>query len=171
MKTNDSVILKNTKKFDYPDFYKILITPLVASNLRLNEDTPLVEVIEIKKNSTFIAKKTKIYQEERKISSSAPVENIKIDNISKNQSLNKKIPDRFYINIAEFYSAVSASNLKKRIVKELTEIDSKNLIIKTKKTNKTSLMSGPYNSINLMKNDYIMLKNFGFEDLEISINE
>ncbi len=32
-------------------------------------------------------------------------------------------------------------------------------------------MSGPYNSINLMKNDYIQLKHFGFEELDISINE
>ena len=33
------------------------------------------------------------------------------------------------------------------------------------------VISGPYNSINLVKNDYIELKIFGFEELDIYINE
>ena len=33
--------------------------------------------------------------------------------------------------------------------------------------NKINLISGSYNAINLMKNDYINLKNFGFEELDI----
>ena len=33
------------------------------------------------------------------------------------------------------------------------------------------MLAGPYNSINLMKNDYILFKKFGFEELNISINE
>ena len=49
--------------------------------------------------------------------------------------------------------------------------DSKKLIIKVKKANKISLLSGPYNSINLVKNDYTLLKNYGFEELDISLNE
>ena len=40
-----------------------------------------------------------------------------------------------------------------------------------KKSNKqTELISGPYYAINFMKNDYILLKQFGFEELDI-INE
>ena len=46
-----------------------------------------------------------------------------------------------------------------------------NFKMKAKKSNKISLLSGPYKSINLMKNDYIQLKNFGFEELDITINE
>ena len=53
----------------------------------------------------------------------------------------------------------------------MPNFDSKKLFIKVKKSNKTSLISGPYKSINLMKNDYIQLKNFGFEELDIDINE
>ena len=45
------------------------------------------------------------------------------------------------------------------------------LFIKTQNVNKITLLSGPYTSINSMKNDYIDLKNFGFEELDISINE
>jgi len=172
IKTNDSIILKNSKRFHYPEFYKILITKPVADKLNLQADSPIVEVIEVKKNKSFVAKKTKIFKEEEKIHSNAPVETVKIDNISKdNKSKNKTIKDKFYIIIAEFYSKNSASLLKKRITQELTNFDSKKLYIKSKKSNKITLLSGPYSSINLMKNDYIQLKNFGFEELDISINE
>tara|TARA_Y100000766_G_scaffold258645_1_gene247018 strand:- start:246 stop:983 length:738 start_codon:yes stop_codon:yes gene_type:complete len=172
IKTNDSIILKNNKKAEYPDFYKILITKPVADKINLEKDSPVVEVIEVKKNKSFVAKKTKIFKEEERIHNNAPVETVTIDNLSTNDN-NKKtiIKDNFYIIIAEFYSKNSAYILKKRITQELTNFDSKKLYIKTKKSNKTTLLSGPYNSINLMKNDYIQLKNFGFEELDISINE
>ena len=172
IKTNDSIILKNNKRFKYPEFYKILITEPVARKINLQLDSPMVEVIEVKKNKSFVAEKTKIYKEEEKIYSNAPVETVTINNISKNKNIkNKGIKDKLYINIAEFYSKQSAFLLKKRITKELTKFNSKKLFITSKKTNKTTLLSGPYSSINLMKNDYILLKNFGFEELDISINE
>ena len=171
VKTNESIIVKNTKRFQYPDFYKILITKAVADELNLKADLPLVEVIELKKNKSFIAKEAKIFKEEEKIHNNAPVETIKIDNISKNNNKDKTVKEKFYIIIAEFYSKNSASLLKERINKELTSFDDKKLFINTKKSNKISLLSGPYNSINLMKNDYIQLKKFGFEELDISINE
>mgnify|MGYP001296794145 CR=1 FL=1 len=172
VKTNDSIILKNSKRFQYPEFYKIVITKPVADEINLKADLPLVEVIEVKKNKSFVAKKTKIFKEEEKIHNKAPVENVVINNISKKQKVkNKAVKDKFYIIIAEFYSKNSASVLKKRITQELTNFDSKKLYINLRESNKITLLSGPYNSINLMKNDYIKLKNFGFEELDISINE
>ena len=172
LKTNDTIILKNSKKANYPDFYKILITKSVAKKINLTKKSPLVEIVEVKKNKSFVAKKTKIYKEEEKIHNNAPVETVKIDNISKNKkTVKKNISNRFNIIIAEFYSKDSAVLLKKRIIKELPNIDGKKLIIKSNNSNKSTLLSGPYNSINLMKNDYITLKNYGFEELEISIYE
>ncbi len=172
VKTNESIVLKNDKKFQYPEFYKIIITEPVADKLNLQRNLPLVEILELKKNKSFIAKKTKIFKEEEKIHNNAPVETVKIDNISKKKKVNNEvITDKLYIIIAEFYSKDSASLLKKRITQELTNFDSKKMYIKTKKSNKITLLSGPYNSINLLKNDYIQLKNFGFEELDISTNE
>ena len=172
IKTNDSIILKNSKRFQYPEFYKIVITQPVADEINLKTDLPLVEIIEVKKNKSFVAKKTKIFKEEEKIHNNAPVENVIINNISKKQKVkNKAAVDKFYIIIAEFYSKNSASILKKRITQELKNFDSKKLYINSRESNKITLLSGPYSSINLMKNDYIKLKNFGFEELDISINE
>ena len=65
-KTNQSLIIKNFKKTYYPDFYKILITNEVAKKLNLDPKIPLVEILEIRKNKSFIAKKAKIYNEEKK---------------------------------------------------------------------------------------------------------
>ena len=45
-RTNDSVVIKNTKRNDYPDFYKILITQTVSDKLNINKEFPLIEVLE-----------------------------------------------------------------------------------------------------------------------------
>ena len=171
-KTNQSLIIKNLKKTYYPDFYKILITNEVAKKLNLDPKIPFVEVLEIRKNKSFIAKKAKIYNEEKKISSNAPIETVQISNISKIKKKNKNIhKDDFYILIASFYSKDVADFLKQRITKEIPEFNSTRLKISKKNIKEINLISGPYNTINLMKNDYILLKKFGFEELNIITNE
>ena len=55
-----NIVLKNTKRIKYPDFYKILITKPVAENLKLDLDLPILDIIEIKKNKSFVAKKKNI---------------------------------------------------------------------------------------------------------------
>ena len=86
--TKDYIILKNSKNFDYPEFYKISITGAVANEINLDKKLPLVEILELKKNKSFVAKKAKIFNEEKKISTNAPVTSVKISNISRNK--NKK---------------------------------------------------------------------------------
>tara|TARA_Y100000591_G_C21811139_1_gene687981 strand:- start:418 stop:1155 length:738 start_codon:yes stop_codon:yes gene_type:complete len=171
-RTNDSITIKNHKKINYPDFYKILITEQVANKLNIEKELPLVEILEIKKNKSFIAQKAKIYKEEKKISSNAPVTSVQISNISKNKNKKKKLKQEdFYILIGSFYSRETADFLKQRINKEIPNYDNNKLIIRKKSNKEINLISGPYKTINFMKNDYILLKNFGFEDLDIITNE
>tara|TARA_E500000178_G_scaffold307233_1_gene320016 strand:- start:202 stop:939 length:738 start_codon:yes stop_codon:yes gene_type:complete len=171
-KNNKSIILKNVKRIKYPDFYKILITKPVMDELELSVDLPILEILEIKKNKSFIAEKAKIYNEEKKISSNAPITSVKISNISKdkNREVTKK-PNKIFIHIASFYSADTANFLKQRIIKELSDFDINKLKIKQVSKKKTHVISGPYTSVNLLKNDYIKLKTFGFEELDIYTNE
>ncbi len=171
-KNDKSIILKNTKRIKYPDFYKILITKPVMNELDLSVDLPILEITEIRKNKSFIAEKAKIYNEEKKISSNAPVTSVKISNISKDKG--KKIinkSNKIFIRIASFYSADVANFLKKRIVKEMSDYDINKLKIIQINKKETQVISGPYTSVNLLKNDYIKLKNFGFEELDIYTNE
>ena len=107
-KNNKNIILKNIKRIKYPDFYKILITKPIMDKLDLSPELPILEIVEIKKNDSFIAQKAKIYNEEKKISSNAPVTSVKISNISKNKK--KKLihkSNKIFILIGSFYSADS----------------------------------------------------------------
>ena len=54
-KTQDAIILKNKSNIKYPEFYKILITEAVAQKLKLDNEMPLVELLEVKKNKSFVA--------------------------------------------------------------------------------------------------------------------
>ena len=80
--------------------------------------------------------------------------------------MSKQNNDKIFIHIASFYSSENANFLKKRIVDEVKELDFKKLNNK-----ETQVILGPYSSVNLLKNDYIKLKSFGFEELDIFINE
>ena len=171
-KTKDYLVVKNQRRINFPEFYKILITEEVARKLNLDLKLPLVEIFEIKKNKSFIAKKAETHKDEKKISSNAPVTSVKISNISKNKDLKKKNEKtNFFILIASFYSEETAEFLKKRIAIEIPNYDMKKLKILKETNNKIDLISGPYNTINLIKNDYIQLKNFGFEELDIISND
>ena len=170
-KTKESLTMNNYKRIKYPDFYKILITEKVARKLNLDPKLPLVELIEIKKNKSFVAEKAEIFNEEKKISSNAPVTSVQISNISKNNTVKKNIKDEFHIIIGTFFLFETAEFLIKRIKKEIPLYDIKKLKIVKKNNKEIKLLSGPYSSINLMKNDYIYLKNFGFEELDISADE
>ena len=132
-KTKDTIVLKNSKKIKYPEFYKIVITDAVANKLNIDRKIPLIEVLEIRKNKSFVAKKAKIFQEEKKIPANAPVMSVKIDNISKKKSLKKKkeLNTNIYVLIGSFYSEDSAIFLKNRIIKEIADFDKKK--IKNKK--------------------------------------
>ena len=96
-KTNESITIKNHKKINYPDFYKILITERVANKLNIERKLPFVEILEIKKNKSFVAQKAKIFKEEKKISSNAPVTSVQISNISKNKTKKKILSKMIFI--------------------------------------------------------------------------
>ncbi|MDA9684411.1 hypothetical protein N9U33_02345 [Candidatus Pelagibacter bacterium] len=170
--TEDYIILKNSISNKYPDFYKVSISEAVALEINLDKKLPLIEILELKKNKSFVAKKAKIFNEEKKISTNAPVTSVKISNISKNKKKNEnKARNKIYIQIASFYSEDSAIYLKKRILLKIPNLDTKKLKIVRKSNKKINLFSGPYNSINSVKNDYTKLVDFGFEDLDITINK
>jgi len=79
--------------------------------------------------------------------------------------------NEIFILVASFYSFDTAKFLEQRIIKEVTDYDSKKLKLKKINNKETQVISGPYTSVNLLKNDYIKLQNFGFEELNIFINE
>ena len=169
---NDKFIkLKVNKRVTYPDFYEILITESVANQLELNKDVPYVEIQKKKKNKSFIADRAVTFNQEKKVNIKVPVAIVKIDNISKNKNLKVKKNINFTIIIASFYSRESAIVLKNNLLKKYKDLSSNKIsVIKVKKNN-FDLRTGPYSSINSLKNEYIILKRHGFEQLDILKNE
>ena len=166
-----SIIIETSSKTIYPDFYKILITEKLANKLQINLKVPFVEIQELKKNKSFVADKAKTFNEEKKIFNNAPVEKVKIDNISLTSKKIKKKIKKYSIVIAQFYSKDSAKLLRARILNESPFTNKGKLQIKVINKTNIQLLSGPYNSINLLKNDYLILKTVGLEDLDIKLHE
>jgi hypothetical protein len=170
-KSLEVIIKKNIK---YDNFYKILINKNIVNNLDLDENFPYVELNEIKLNKSFVAKKAVTDNAEKEIANKAPIDQININNISKEKikiTKEKKKIKTFSILVAELYSLKSAKLLKQRLTTIL--IDSNYKLISIKKNNEKShfLLMGPYNTINKLKNDYITLSDSNFEDLDIIIND
>ena len=159
--------LKVTKKSKFPNFFNIIITQKVANSLQLNPEFPFIEIYERTKNKKFIAKKAEIFNEEKSVFDKAPVTKIKIDNISKNETNQnyKNNKKEFFILIGVFYNKNPAYNLKNSLIEQ--NINKELLIVKNLGKNRFQLTSGPYYTINALKNDYFKLNMYGFDDLDI----
>ena len=104
------------KRADYPKIFNVVISRKIASFLELDFNNPYVEIIETKKNKTFIAKKSEIFEEEKNGSEKAPVDEIKMHVLVKDETkIEKKkvVSKNFILVISDFYFLDSANILKK----------------------------------------------------------
>ena len=157
------------RKANFPKIFTIVVSEKIASILELDLDNPLVEVIEIKKNRTFIAKKTDTHEEEKNVAEKVPVDEIKMDDLSNNKDKDKDkkkifVDSNFIILINDFYYEDSAIKLKNELLKK-TKLD--NILVKKISDNKYRLFAGPFKNFSALKTTYISLNNSGFEDLNI----
>ena len=107
-----------------------------------------------------------------KVSNKAPVTSVKIENISKvTKNFTPYKNNKYYILIADFYSNDSALFLKKELLNQV-KFTNKSLL-KIKKANNTryELLLGPYQNIKLIKQDFLSLKTYGFDDIDIIFND
>ena len=151
----------------YSSIFNVAISKKISHILELDIDNPYVEVLEIKKNKTFIAKEGSTFDEEKNVAGKAPVEKIKMNDLSISQSENKKKESSkgdFILVINDFYYEESALGLKNELVNK-TNIN--NIFIKKISDNKYRLLAGPFKNFNALKTIYISLNNLGFENLDI----
>ena len=160
-----------SNKVKFSNFYNSVITSRIAETLELNINEPYIEIILISQNSTFVAKKAKTFDEEKKVAEKAPVEGIKISNLSGNlmKQIKKKPNNEFSysIKVADFYYKKTAILMIDRIKEEtaITDIS----LIKLSKTNYRVLI-GPFNDINSLKESFDKMNSLNFENLEILKN-
>ena len=161
-----SITAKIRKTIEYPSIYKVVITKKMAERLDLDINNPYVELLTIKKNDKFVAKKASIFEEEKNVANKAPVTSININDLSVSTIKNevKKKNPSYIIDIAEFYFIESAETVKNRFE---IEANLTNIKIKKISENKFKVYSGPYVSFVSMKDTYFSLNELGFENLDI----
>ena len=170
---NNKFLIAEVKsnKVKFSNFYNSIITKRIAETLELNPKEPFIEITLISRNSTFVAKKAKTFDEEKKVAEKAPIDGIKISNLSENSlgKVNLKVNNQFSysIKVADFYYEKSAILMMKRIKSETLINDVK--LIKLSETNYRVLL-GPFNDINSLKESFEKMNSLYFENLEILKN-
>ena len=171
--TNGKSLIAEVKsnKQRFSDFYNAIISKRIAEDLDLDLDEPYIEIILISKDSTFIAKKSKTFEEEKKVAEKAPIDGIQINDLNddNNKKNNKIIKEKFSfsIKLADFYYKNTAQMMISRIKNETPIKKSK--IIELSKT-KFRVLIGPFNDIKSLKEAFEELNSLNFENIEILKN-
>ena len=158
-------VISNNVKFS--SFYNSVITQRIAEELSLDPKEPYIDLVLISKNSTFVAKKAKTFDEEKNVAEKAPVDGITIDNLGKEKDKEIKIKKNkflYSIKIADFYYRDSAENMVNRIKDETNIKDS---VIKKLSKTKYRVLLGPFNDIKKLEKSFNEIKVLDFENIEI----
>ena len=160
-----------SNKIKFSPFYNSILSSRIAQELDLDLSEPYVEVTLISKNSIFVAKKTKMFEEEKTVAEKAPVDGIIINDLNLNEVKKKIIKNNnlsYSIKVADFYYKDTANMMINRIKNE-SSIDNIK-IIKLSGTNYRVLI-GPFSDIKSLQNSFEKMNFFKFENLEILKND
>ena len=159
-----------SKRVKFSNFYNSILSLRIAQELELDLTEPFIEIVLLSKGSTFVAKKAKMFEEEKKVAEKAPVDGIKINDL--NQKKVKKIEIKkkkfsYVIKVADFYYKESAYLMVKRIKRE--SLINNVSIVKLSET-KYRVLIGPFNDIKSLQNSFEKMGIFNFENLEVLDN-
>ena len=167
IKNNKSVIVTVGNNANYPSFNNSVLSIRIADEIKLDKKEPYVEILEILENSVFVAKKAKTFEEEKKVASNVPVNNISISDLNSTQIKSSiKATDKFSykIKIADFYFRDTALLLIDRINNETNVKDVK---IEKIMENKYRVYLGPFYNINTLQKSFNDINILEFENIEI----
>ena len=122
--TNNKSLIAEIKsnRVKFSNFYNSIITSRIVETLEIDPAEPYIEIILISKDSTFVASKTKTFDEEREVAEKAPIDGIQISDLSvkSNKKIKKKIDKKFSysIKVADFYYKKTAKLMIDRIKME-----------------------------------------------------
>ena len=159
-----------SNKVRFSNFYNSVLSLRIAEELELDLDEPFVKIVLVSKNSTFIAKKAKMFEEEKTVAQKAPVDGILINDLNvkkKKKNIIKKKKFSYIIKVADFYYKETAKTMMEKIFEESSINNLK--IIKLSPT-KFRLLIGPFNDIDSLKKSFEKMNLFNFENLEILKN-
>ena len=165
---NKSILATVGSNSKYPNFYNSVVSKRIFNELDMFNSEPYVEIVTVSTSSTFLAKKAKTYDEEKKVADKAPVDGISVSDLSVDKKKvrveTKKKNFKYIIKIADFYYENTANMMQKRIRDELNLNNSK--IDKISNTN-FRVYFGPYDNLNSLKDAYNDIYPLNFENIEI----
>ena len=164
---NKSIIGTVGKKSNYPSFNNSVLSIRIAEELNLDVNEPYVEILEVSKDSIFIAKKAKTFDEEKNVARKAPVNSISINNLKVDKLDNVEKPKRIFsytIKIANFYFKQTAEMMINRIK---TETTIKNPKVMKISDNKYRVYLGPFDNIDSLQKTYNDISILEFDNIEI----
>jgi len=165
---NKSILAKVGSNSKYPNFYNSVISKRIFDELDLNLNEPYVEITTVSVNSTFLAKKTKMYEEEKEVADKAPVDSISISDLSLNKKKIKKSNEKdnfnYIIKLADFYYENTAKMMQKRIKDELNLNNSR--VIKISNTS-FRVYFGPFDNLKSLKKAFDDINPLNFENIEV----
>ena len=165
---NSKYIIANVgKKVDYPYFYNSVISHRISKDLEIDKLEPYVEIKELVEGSSFVAKKAKMFEEEKNVATKAPIDDIQIKDLNINEKKKSQVNIKIFsyiIKIADFYFEKSADQMKTRV---LTETSIKKVHINKLSINKFRVYLGPFNNLNSLKNSFNAINVLQFDNIEI----
>ena len=163
-----TIIAKVGKKANYPSFNNSVVSIRISKELEIDINEPYIVIEEIRDNTSFIAKKAKTFEEEKKVADKAPVDTISVNDLNRTdeKKIKKKINNEFkyVIKIADFYYLNTAKQMVKRIKSEL---NIKKTDINKINENKFRVFTGPYLSLKALQKAYNSIETLGFENIEL----
>ena len=168
---NKSLVGTVGKNSVYPSFNNAVLSKRIAEELDLDINQPYIEILEILKNSIFVAQKAKTFDEEKNVAIKAPVSKISINDLNFVKKSDKKISNikfSYIIKIADFYFKDTALMMTNRI-KTVNLI--KNSKIKKISDKKYRVYLGPFSDINSLQKSYNDISILEFDNIEIIKND
>ena len=164
------IAVVKSNKIKFSNFYNSILSLRISKELELDINEPFVEIKLVSENSTFVAKKAKMFEEEKKVAEKAPVDSIEINDLNVKKNNNKSVtikPFSYSIKVADFYYKNTAELMVDRIK---NEVQIKDLMINRLSQTKYRVLIGPFNDIKSLKNSFEKMNYFNFENLEILNN-
>ena len=159
-----------SNKVKFSNFYNSVLSLRIVEELELDLIEPYINIVLVSKDSTFIAKKAKMFEEERTVAEKAPVDGIQINDLNTKKTTKESIKNRkfsYSIKVADFYYKDSAVMMMDRIKNEALI---QNLSILELSKTKYRVLIGPFDNIKSLKNSFEKMNLLNFDNLEILKN-
>ena len=157
-----SKVYKVDEQLKSTDSRIIYLPEIVYDEISLNREFPLVLVQSMRENKSFIAKKTKTFDEEKKINKKVKIETVEVLKIDNQKVVTKKI----FLDFGPFYYKTYSETLFRLLS---LNIKNKKLIYKDYAPKNHIISIGPLKNLTEYDNIYLKLGKIGLIGFNIRV--